>query len=151
MTTTNIIIFALSAMLTLAVIYIIYLLKRRRIINVITQAVDSKGVFAYLEEVANNEERSAINVVEQYEQPEFAELTPMQQVMKSEENSLRCRLRETIKFRKSSAFSKWKEDRQLRLTLQLGAMIMYHNILVARCLKDGVLIDNSPKSTSSDE
>lgn len=143
-------IYFLSAMLIVAGLYIIFLLKRGRV-KVVTQEVDSIGFFAYLEQFALEEERWAISVVEQYEQPEFAELTSMQQVMKSEENSLRCRLRETIKFRKSSDFSKWEKEEKRLLLLQLGAMLIYHNVLTLRCLKSGVLIDNKPSGSSSEE
>ena len=86
------------------------------------------------------------------EQPAYAQLTPAQQVMKSEESELRARLMETIRFRNSEEFKQWNEGRQAALCRQIGAMTLYHSTLIARCIQDGVLlkIDDSSSSDSSD-
>jgi len=85
------------------------------------------------------------------EQPTYANLTPAQQVMKSEESALRARVKETVRFRDSDAFKGWDDGRQNALLSQLGAMVLYHCILLSRCIQEGVLleIDSSDSSDSS--
>jgi antibiotic biosynthesis monooxygenase (ABM) superfamily enzyme len=60
--------------------------------------------------------------------------------MKSEENAIRTRMAETIRFRDGETFKSWSEDKQRALLLQLGAMTLYHCCLISRCEADGVLL-----------
>lgn len=71
---------------------------------------------------------------------DYAELSPEQQVMKSEENELRTRLVSTIDFVRSDDFKKWTKEKREQMLEQLGGMVIYHSALLTRCAEDGCII-----------
>lgn len=114
--------------------------------------IDIDGVLAYALGVGYETEMDYIQKLKpESEQPTYAQLKPAQQVMKSEENAIRARIAETIRFRNSEAFKTWEVGKQQNLLKQLGAMVLYHWCLLARCEMEGVLlrVDSSEPSGSS--
>ena len=123
--------------------------KHNLSITIHKQEVTTEGILAFLEEIGNDKAISILDKVDSCIQPPFAELNPEQQVMKSEENAIRTRLRETLKFLSSDTFKSWSDEKQMALRRQVGAMILYHGTLYNRCTDEGVLIERKEETTVS--
>ena len=126
--------------------------KREISVKIGKEDIDIDGVLAYMGELGGRIDMDYIEDLKpDNEQPTYAQLTPAQQVMKSEESAIRARVAETIRFRDSEAFKAWEADKQVPLLKQLGAMVLYHWCLIARCEMEGVLlrVDSSDSSDSS--
>lgn len=125
--------------------------KREIAVKIGKEDIDIDGVLAYVLGIGTKTDMDYIEDLKpDNEQPTYAQLTPAQQVMKSEENAIRARVAETIRFRNSEAFKAWEVGKQHNLLKQLGAMVLYHCCLLARCEREGVLltIDSSDSSDS---
>lgn len=126
--------------------------KREISVKIKKEDIDIAGTLEFMGELGGRIDMDYLEDLRpESEQPTYAQLTPAQQVMKSEENAIRARVAETIRFRNSEAFKAWEEGKQLALLKQLGAMVLYHWCLLARCEIGGVLLttDSSGSSDSS--
>ena len=126
--------------------------KREISVKIEKDDVNTRDVLEYLDKMGSSADMDYIKKFKpESEQPTYAQLTPAQQVMKSEEGAIRARVAETIRFRDSDAFKSWGADKQVPLLDQLGAMVLYHWCLLARCEREGVLlwVDSSDSSDGS--
>ena len=111
--------------------------------------VNAEGVQAFIQHIATPKSLSVVQKVNDFIQTPYADLDPEAQVMKSEENALRVRLIETLKFLDTDTFKQWPEGKKDLLRQQAGAMLLYHGTLVSRCYDAGVLVN--PASSESSE
>lgn len=110
--------------------------------------VNAEGVAAFIQHIATPNFLSVVQKVNDFIQTPYADLDPEAQVMKSEENALRVRLIETLKFLDTDTFKQWPEGKKDLLRQQAGAMLLYHGTLVSRCYDAGVLVNPAPSESS---
>lgn len=110
--------------------------------------VNAEGVAAFIQHISTPNSLSVVQKVNNFIQTPYSDLDPEAQVMKSEENALRVRLTETLKFLDSDTFKAWPEGKQTLLRQQAGAMLLYHGTLVSRCYDAGVLVNPTPSESS---
>ena len=132
--------------------------KKEKSLNVSVKKmeVNAEGVQAFIQHIATPNSLSVVQKVNDFIQTPYADLDPEAQVMKSEENALRVRLIETLKFLDTDTFKQWPEGKKDLLRQQAGAMLLYHGTLVSRCYDAGVLVnpassDSVPAGSASGE
>ena len=124
--------------------------KKEKSLNVSVKKmeVNAEGVQAFIQHIATPNSLSVVQKVNDFIQTPYADLDPEAQVMKSEENALRVRLIETLKFLDTDTFKQWPEGKKDLLRQQAGAMLLYHGTLVSRCYDAGVLVNPAPSESS---
>lgn len=142
----------LTALLVLLIAIVVYALIQSRkpkfSVEITEQSLDMIGVLIYLGNYGNRQALNELQDVDDMEQLPYSSLIPSHQIMKSEFDALHARLVETVKFRDGSDFKAWTENRKQLLLRQIGAMALYHMILLERCMAAGIII---PKSSSVSE
>jgi len=123
--------------------------KKKIELHIEKEDIDIDGVAEFMENYGRIAKMGYMSLFKSdNEQPSYAELNAEQQVMKSEENELRTRLAETIKFKDSDTFKSWEEKKQNALLRQIGAMSFYHLTILTRCSIEGVLLPKEGTSSS---
>ena len=139
----DLIIYFTMMLIMAAGLYIMHIITKRKCQgNNTSSKVDLISVLFFLQDVAVSKFfAGTLDKMKGYVHKQYADLTPEQQVMKGEENALRIRLTETLNFLGSDDFKAWPQEKKIPLLRQVGAMFLYHRILLNRCLAEKIIIN----------
>lgn len=121
--------------------YELNIMVRKKKVGQTKKQIDIFDVLGVLKDVGSNRVSKILDNVDRFDDVPYESLTPERQVMKSEKSAILARLRETERFLHSNEFKSWTLDKQEALYQQAGAMALYINCLVHRCLAEGVVIE----------
>lgn len=120
--------------------------------------IDTAVLFGYLEK--NGKYVRPLSwpdfLIPEKDQPAMSALPSEFRVLRNEEMALRRRINSYVHRRDSEEFSVMPDEKRIMILWQIEAMTLYHSILIARCIVEGVYIKkddsagNSSSSSSSD-